>query len=239
VKDSNCSKTQTTVQVHKASEVPQVMFQGLVVFDVDGTLIREKTVCELIAEKIDRVERMDWLERNAGSPKEPGIASRNESIVAAREEMAGWYIEAGEETVESFIDSVIWAEGAHSGIASLIDDNWLVAIASLTWSFGVEIIARDLGIYSMIATYLNWNSKKIDHIFAEDKADFLQQLTYEHRIPEDRVFAVGDSGGDVPMLEVAPHGFYLGTTDPQIPGIVHLPNAGIDTIAQLVINPEK
>lgn len=53
---------------HKiVKEVVLLMYQGLVVFDVDVTLIREKTVCEVIAAKIDRVERMDWLERSADS----------------------------------------------------------------------------------------------------------------------------------------------------------------------------
>lgn len=215
------------------------MYQGLVVFDVDGTLIRELTVCEVIAAKIDRVERMDWLERSAGSSRASHAAPPIDLTITAREEMADWYIEAGRESVDSFFDSLIWAEGAHTGIKSLTDNGWLVALASLTWSFGVERIAADLGVKESLGTGLNWDTKQIDHVFAGDKVDFLQRTAAKHEIPADRVYAVGDSGGDVPMLKAAAHGFFLGDSDPQIPGVTHLSEASIDTIARHILNPEN
>ena len=54
----------------------------LVAFDVDGTLLRGATVCELLAEPLGFAERMRELERNL---------SREEDVRAASEEMAGWY----------------------------------------------------------------------------------------------------------------------------------------------------
>ena len=214
-------------------------FEGLVVFDVDGTLIREKTVCEVIASKIDRVERMDWLENNAGTPSTSTGLPPNTSVISAREEMADWYIEAGREAVDTFFESLIWAGGAHAGIKSLIDSGWLVAIASLTWRFGVETIAQDLGVNEVIATQLDWNTKEINHVFAADKPVFLQETAAKHGIPSNRVFAVGDSGGDIPMLKAAANGFYIGDSDPGIAGTVHVPAARIDTIAELILNSDN
>lgn len=211
-------------------------YQGLVVFDVDGTLIREQTVCELIAAKIDRVEQMAWLEANAGSSSESTAAPGNESLIAAREEMVDWYMEAGRLQVDSFFDSVIWADSAHSGVQSLIDRDWLVAIASMTWSFAVDRIADDLGIELSTATTLDWETKAIDHVFPEDKATFTKRVAGGYQIPRDRVFGVGDSGGDIPMLEAATNGIYIGASDPQIPGTIHLPNAGIGTIASAILD---
>ncbi len=54
---------------------------GLVAFDLDGTLLRGSTVCELIAEPLGRSAKMRRFEALA-----PEFA-----IVAAREEMARWY----------------------------------------------------------------------------------------------------------------------------------------------------
>ena len=71
---------------------------GLIVFDVDGTLLRGKTICELIAERIGKSERMAWLERNDASAY--GDA---DSLISAREEMANWYLEAGRTATERFI----------------------------------------------------------------------------------------------------------------------------------------
>jgi len=211
-------------------------YRGLVIFDVDGTLIRERTVCEVIASRIGKSERMDWLEKNAGTPSTSIDLPPNQSVIDAREEMADWYIEAGREAVDSFLPHVTWAEGAHAGVKSLIDNGFLVAIASLTWSFGVERIAADLGISELTATLLDWDSKQITHQFAEDKARYLQRIAVKHQIPADQVWAVGDSGGDVPMLKAAGRGVFVGDSDPQIPCVAHLPAGGIDAVAEHILN---
>lgn len=210
-------------------------YQGLVVFDVDGTLIREKTVCELIAARIDKVERMDWLERNTGSASASTGVPPEQQVINAREEMADWYIEAGRELVDSFLDLAIWASGAHSGIKSLMENGWQVAVASLTWSFGVARVAADLGISDYVGSGLDWDTKQIEHVFPEHKSEFLQRVVAQYEVPAERVYAVGDSGGDLPMMEVAGKGFYLGHSDPQVDGVVHLPDAGIDTVADRIL----
>jgi len=53
-------------------------WKALVVFDLDGTLLRGPTVCEVLAESLGRLERMRQLERFAG----------DQELRAAREEMA-------------------------------------------------------------------------------------------------------------------------------------------------------
>jgi phosphoserine phosphatase len=34
----------------------------LIVLDVDGTLIREQTLCQIIAKNIGKLDRMNWFE---------------------------------------------------------------------------------------------------------------------------------------------------------------------------------
>ena len=51
----------------------------LVVFDLDGTLLRPYTACEVLAQRLGHAERMAEIERISGK----------DEIVAARVEMAG------------------------------------------------------------------------------------------------------------------------------------------------------
>lgn len=177
---------------------------------------------------------MDWLEKNAGALTTIGSSSRNPTVIEAREEMARWYFDSGREAVESFLPSVMWAKGVHDGIKSLVEAGFLVAISSMTWKFGVGIIASDLGINEFTGTDLNWDSGEISHVFPEEKAEFLQQVAAANSVSGDRVFAVEDSGGDSLMLKAAGQGFFVGAKDPEIPGVEHLPNAGIDAIAERI-----
>ena len=59
--------------------------RALVAFDLDGTLLRGLTVCEVVAVSLGQLDRMRQLER---------FASRLE-LRQAREEMAVWYRRAG------------------------------------------------------------------------------------------------------------------------------------------------
>ena len=87
---------------------------GLVVFDVDGTLLRGPTVCELIATAIGRSERMAELELGGG-------AGRDEAI-PAREEMAGWYMEVGRDAIMLNLDNpVVYT----AGILTMTLGDWL------------------------------------------------------------------------------------------------------------------
>ncbi|MCZ6539443.1 MAG: HAD-IB family phosphatase [Chloroflexi bacterium] len=201
---------------------------GLIVFDVDGTLIRGKTVCELIADQIGKSERMSWLERHAGASRE--------TVISAREEMADWYFEAGRHAVNKFLPTVSWAPEVRSGVGLLMERRWHVAIASMTWKFAVEQIATELGITELTATGLDWDSAQIDHVFRETKAEYLDDLARRIVVPRHRVVAVGDSDGDVPMLIAAGHGIYVGQSDPELTGVVHMPGAGIGDIAEHVLN---
>jgi hypothetical protein len=57
---------------------------GLAVFDLDGTLLRGPTVCEVLAQALGRLDHMKQLEALIA-----GLSDID--ITAAREEMARWY----------------------------------------------------------------------------------------------------------------------------------------------------
>lgn len=55
--------------------------RGLVAFDLDGTSLRGRTVCELLAAPLGRRDEMRRFEALSGEA----------ALAAAREEMARWY----------------------------------------------------------------------------------------------------------------------------------------------------
>jgi HAD superfamily phosphoserine phosphatase-like hydrolase len=208
-------------------EATHAMRPGLAVFDIDGTLIRGQTVCELIASQIGKSERMAELER--------GPKTKPEDLIPAHYEMAGWYLEAGIDRVRLDLDSIGWAPGAERGIAMLRDSGWRLAIASITWKSAVDQIAERLGIEHVLATGLDWSSGRITHVFPDHKAEYMGALCQKLHISPESTVAVGDSGGDIPMLRRAGRGVFVGDNDPRLDHVAHLPGAAIDTVAETIL----
>ena len=204
------------------------MRPGLAVFDIDGTLLRGHTVCELIAARIGKSERMAELE--AGPKTKP------EDLIPAHREMADWYLDAGIERVMLDMGAVGLAPGAKQGIDALRDSGWQLAIASITWKSAVDQIAEHLGIEHVLATELDWTSGRVSSVFPDDKATFLSGLCEKLGVSLERTVAVGDSGGDIPMLKLAGRGVFVGESDPGLKHVTHLPGAAIDTVAETILS---
>jgi phosphoserine phosphatase len=131
--------------------------RGLVVFDLDGTLLRGLTVCEVLARPLGQGQRMQELER---------FRSREE-LQAAREEMAGWYRSASAGNLLRWLEGARFAEGAQNGVSLLRAHGVAVGIASITWSFAVEHFAGGLGVEYWLGTELQ-DSGEITHVWPED-----------------------------------------------------------------------
>lgn len=199
----------------------------LIVLDVDGTLIREQTLCQIIAKNIGKVDRMNWFEENAGKSRE--------TLISAREEMASWYLELGKTATLQAIDGITWAPNARESLKSIRDSGIILAIASVTWDFAVGKVASELGINQIRATELNWTSGDIVHMYPELKAEYLFNLADQHNIPLSQSLAVGDSSGDIPMLKKAGHGIYVGDHDPNIENVLHRPDMDFDELKTIVL----
>jgi HAD superfamily phosphoserine phosphatase-like hydrolase len=194
----------------------------LVVFDLDGTLLRGRTICEVVADGLGRSDRMRALE----------AADSQREIVAAREEMATWYRDVEPDHLRSLCLDAELAPGAIEGCELLRDCGMDLAIASITWTFGVEAIADMLDVERCLGTALHADGR-IDHVFAEDKASWIEELGVAH----DEIAAVGDSTRDLRMLDVVGLPIFVGTRriDGLPAGTVHLPAADIRDVAQAIL----
>jgi phosphoserine phosphatase len=114
----------------------------LAVFDLDGTLMRGPSCCELFAASIGRSAEMSAFEAAMG----------DRQIRAAREEMARWYAKVARSPLSSVIAGAPLAPGADEACARLRRAGVDLAIASVTWNFAVDEVADRLGIVHRLGT---------------------------------------------------------------------------------------
>ena len=197
----------------------------LAAFDVDGTLIRPDTCCEAIARPLGRLERMREFER----------LSTVAQITAARAEMAGWYTGHSNIDLCKPLAEATLAPGLYAGFARLRQHSIATALVSITWDFAVAWFARLLDADYYVGTNLATDGT-IAHFWPEDKARWIRTLAIDLDIGLDQVAAVGDSSGDVPMLQAVGLPFFVGQSlPPQLPHVTHLPDGDIDQIAHSII----
>ena len=198
---------------------------GLVAFDLDGTLLRGPTVCELLAAPLGRLTEMRRLE---------ALSSQAE-IAAARREMARWYEGRTPAQLCAALESATWAPGAREGVGLLDAHGVEVVIASITWSFAVEWLARQLGVVRSLGTRLEPGGR-IDHVWPREKARWLGGLLAELEVPRTRAAAVGDSGSDADLLAAAELRYFVGDrAPPALPGLAHRPAGDIERIAREIL----
>jgi phosphoserine phosphatase len=201
-----------------------VTFRGLVIFDLDGTLLRGPTVCELLASRLGKLSEMRQFE-----------ALRDESAIAqARLEMAGWYQAVKRDDLLAALEEGRSAPGAIEGIAHLRHAGIEVAIASITWKFAVDWFAGRWAVARTLGTALN-DDGTIGHIWPDDKAKWLRKLSRDLALAHERTAAVGDSFGDFAVLHAAALRFFVGSQPPTEFEAVHLPDGDISEIAQNIV----
>ena len=167
-----------------------------------------------------------------------GPASMSRSR-AAREEMAQWYSEFTFPDLCKHLTAIRVAPGVEEAFASLHRHDFRIAIVSLTWEFAAEWFANKLGTDYFVGQGLS-SEGTIAHFWPQDKAQWLTGLAGRLGVEMGDVAAVGDSGGDIPMLLSVGHRFWVGQTiPPQLEGkVVHDPSGDIRLVAQRMIEAQ-
>jgi HAD superfamily phosphoserine phosphatase-like hydrolase len=200
--------------------------RGVAAFDLDGTLLRGRTVCEILAEPLGHVAEMRHFE----------TLSTEHDIMMARIEMARWYRDTTIVDLINDLQKAEWAPGAHEAVLALQSEGIEVAVVSITWSFAVHWFAEQLKVSRHLGTELFPNGD-IGHVWARDKAQFVRHLSFVAGVPPRRVAAVGDSPGDIDMLHEAALRFYVGRTPPgELTQLIHLPAADLRVVADRILH---
>jgi HAD superfamily phosphoserine phosphatase-like hydrolase len=197
----------------------------LVAFDLDGTLIRDRTCVESIAGAIGREDECAGFE----SLDMRDIAA----VAAAREEMAMWYRPYTTEDLTAGLGDLALAPGAEEAFALLRRHRVATAIVSITWSFAVDWFARRLRADYAHGTRLvdGW----VEHVWPADKGRWLRELTKRVDLSPREVAAVGDSQGDRELLEAAGVRYCVGEGKVDVVGVIHLPRANMLAIAKRLV----
>lgn len=200
-------------------------------FDLDGTLLRSHTACEAIAEGIGRLGRMREFEQLR--------SNQIEEVTAAREEMAQWYSEFTFRDLCKHLNAIHVAPGTEEAFALLHHHGFKIAIVSLTWEFAAGWFANKLGADYFVGQGLSMNGS-ITHFWPQDKELWLTRLASDLSVDMNDVAAVGDSGGDIPMLLSVGHRFWVGPNiPPELEGkVVHVPSGNIGLVAQGMIEAQ-
>jgi HAD superfamily phosphoserine phosphatase-like hydrolase len=200
----------------------------LAAFDLDGTIVRDRTCVESIARTIGREDECAVFER---------LDIRDvAAVTAAREAMAEWYKPYTLEELTAGLPDLTLAAGTEEAFALLREHGVASAIVSITWSFAVEWFAERLGADYSHGTRLI--DGRLEHAWPEDKGRWLRSLIDRLDIPQQAVAAVGDSEGDRQLLEAAGVRYCVGERKIDVADIVHMPHASVLEIAeQLVAEP--
>lgn len=202
------------------------MIRGVAVFDLDGTLLRGDTVCEVLAKPLGRLAEMKRFEQ----------LTTEADVADARAQMVEWYQANTIDALHRHLRNARWAPGAKEAILQLQKANVLVAIASITWKFAVRWYAQELNVQHYLGTDVAPDGKII-HVWGRDKARWLQELAALHATASERTAAVGDSAGDTEMLCAAELRFFVGKTlDPKLTSVVHLEDADLRLVSERIID---
>ena len=198
----------------------------LVVFDLDGTLTRGDTVCCVLAHRLGRYQRMLELEQTISD--EPGI-------IRMREELVGYYRGWSDAELTACLDALVWAPGAEEAARLLSKHGVSIGIATITWTFAAEWVARRLGVEHYIGTDLGADGT-LTHVFPVDKGRRVSSLMTRFGLAPDAVAVVGDSWLDRYMFDVVAHRYFVGAKPPPDLDIQHYPDGDLAEIARAILS---
>jgi phosphoserine phosphatase len=181
----------------------------VVVFDLDGTLLRRTTVSLLLAEHLGQAEMLGGLERAfvAGEISSRAIADASAASYAGRTTSE----------IASMLAAASWIDGIDDTLKTLARAGSHVLLATITWRFAAEVLQERHGFAAVSGTELTVVDGviggEVSRYFDEhDKLRFVEDWCAERSIPLADVAAVGDSRSDLPLFRRAGRAVALNAT---------------------------
>jgi phosphoserine phosphatase len=172
----------------------------VVVFDLDGTLLRGTTVSLLLAQWLGREGEITELERAFHAH------AISNSVVA--DTSAGWL--AGKSVAEAWrvLEDGPWIDGMAETFQVLAGAQVSLLLGTITWSFAAEMLRESYGFAAASGTEMRVVdgvlSGTVSRYFDEhDKARFVEDWCAQHGYSMSQVAAIGDSRSDVPLFDRA------------------------------------
>ena len=181
----------------------------VVVFDLDGTLLRGTTVSLLLAQWLGREGEITELERAFHAHE------ISNSVVA--DTSAGWL--AGKSVAEAWrvLEDGSWIDGMAETFQVLAGAQVSLLLGTITWSFAAEMLRERYGFAAASGTEMQVVdgvlSGMVSRYFDEhDKLRFVEDWCAQHGYSMSQVAAIGDSRSDVPLFHRAGMSIALNAT---------------------------
>jgi hypothetical protein len=94
--------------------------------------------------------------------------------------------------------------------------------------------AHQLGLTHVLGTKIDEDGT-IKHVWPRNKGEWLRELASVLAVPPERTAAVGDSTGDLQMLQAAALRFFVGSRLPLGLTCIHVPDGNIEDIANTIL----
>ncbi len=184
-------------------------YYPVVVFDLDGTLLRRTSVALLLAEHLGQAEMIKELERAFVAGK---ISSR-----AIADASAASYAGRTMSEIKSVLAAASWIDGIEETLRTLAQTGSHVLLATITWRFAAELLQERHGFAAVSGTDLHVAdgvvAGNVSRYFDEhDKLQFVEEWCAERGICLADVAAVGDSRSDLPLFRRAGRSVALNAT---------------------------
>ena len=181
----------------------------VVVFDLDGTLLRDTTVSFLLAQWLGQTSAITELERAFHAHE------ISNSVVA--DTSAGWL--AGKSVAEAWrvLEDGSWIDGMAETFQVLTTARVGLLLGTITWSFAAEMLRERYGFAAASGTEMQASdgvlSGVVSHYFDEhDKVRFVEDWCAQNGYSMSQVAAIGDSRSDVPLFHRAGMSIALNAT---------------------------
>jgi phosphoserine phosphatase len=175
-------------------------FYPVVVFDLDGTLLRGTSVSLLLAQWLGQIEEIAELERAFHAHE------ISNSVVA--DTSAGWL--AGQSTADAWrvLTEGTWIAGMTETFQALTAMGVSLLLGTITWSFAAEMLQERYGFAAVSGTQMEAIdgvlSGTVARYFDEhDKVRFVEDWCAQNGFSMSQVAAIGDSRSDVPLFRRA------------------------------------
>jgi phosphoserine phosphatase len=169
----------------------------VVVFDLDGTLLRGTTVSLLLAQWLGREGEVSELERAFRAHE------ISNSVIA--DTSAAWLAGRSVAEVRRVLRDGPWIAGMAETFQALAVARVSLLLGTITWSFAAEMLQERHGFAAVSGTEMQAVdgvlSGAVSRYFDEhDKVSFVEEWCARNGHSMSEVAAVGDSRSDVPLF---------------------------------------
>jgi phosphoserine phosphatase len=178
----------------------EIHLRGVVAIDLDGTLLRDTTVSSLLGVRFGDPLEIAELERaySAGEIGNDVFAERSARTLRG----------VRLDDVAGILRSACWLDGIRQAVVSLHESDLEVVLASITWAFASRMVADHFGFDGACGTEMGIADGVLDgdvrrYCLPADKAAFAVDRCRRAGLGPNRLAALGDSQGDLPLFAAA------------------------------------